>query len=370
VNIGQLPNIDSGGGHRTLIEQLFKTLRDLRVVINAPRWGSLVPGQRNRIDAEVDLIIAGTEVTLFIEAKSAAYPRDVHQYLSQLRFANRHSPQSSDTNRIPLIVANSISQGAKQLLRDEHVGYYDSGGSLYLPAQGAYIDIDKPPPKTLSKSIKSLFSGRRTQVLQTLLLHPSQWFGGTQLADAAMVSPATVSEVLSELERFDWVESRGQGPSKQRRLKEPATLLDFWVQQLVALPLPKLHRFYVPALNGEDLLQSLARGFAKREVPYAVSYETAAQAYAPYLSEVSQVRCRLIRGPDVAAALADLGARPVNDGMNLAIIDAKTTCELIYRQHINGAWIANPIQVYLDLLRGNGRAKEMAEHLRQAKLQF
>jgi hypothetical protein len=32
--------------------------------------------------------------------------------------------------------------------------------------------------------------------------------------------------------------------------------------------------------------------------------------------------------------------------------------------------LASPIQVYLDLLRGEGRAKEMADHLRQEQIGF
>ena len=62
------------------------------------------------------------------------------------------------------LVAQSISPGAKELLRDERVGYYDSGGSLFLPAANIYVYVDKPPPKSLSRSIRSVFSGRRAQV--------------------------------------------------------------------------------------------------------------------------------------------------------------------------------------------------------------
>src|SRR5690606_33343139 len=106
------------------------------------------------------------------------------------------------------LVAESLSPGAKELLRSEGVGYYDSGGSLYLPAPGAYIYIDKPPPKTLTKSVRTLFAGRRAQVLHALLVQHARWFGVTELAQQAMVSPATASQVLSELERFDWLEIR------------------------------------------------------------------------------------------------------------------------------------------------------------------
>ncbi|WP_435370115.1 hypothetical protein, partial [Acinetobacter baumannii] len=83
----------------------------------------------------------------------------------------------------------SISPGAKELLRSERMGYYDSGGSLYLPASGAYLYVDRPPPKALTKSVRTLFTGRRAQVLHALLVQHQNWFGVTELAQQAMVSP-------------------------------------------------------------------------------------------------------------------------------------------------------------------------------------
>src|SRR5260370_22536176 len=142
-------------------------------------------------------------------------------------------------------IAESISPGAKDMLRTERMGYYDSGGSLFLPAHGAYLYIERPPPKTLAKSVRSLFSGRRAQVLHAWLVRHQDWFGVKELAEQAQVSPATASQVLTELERFDWLATRGQGPSKERHLKEPGAMLDAWVKQLASIRAPALRRYYV-----------------------------------------------------------------------------------------------------------------------------
>jgi len=84
--------------------------------------------------------------------------------------------------------------------------------------------------------------------------------------------------------------------------------------------------------------------------------------YAPFLSAISQIRCRLTSGAAVDAALSDLDldARVVKEGANFAVIEASTSGELFFREHLAGVWLASPIQVYLDLLRGEGRAKEMS----------
>ena len=68
--------------------------------------------------------------------------------------------------------------------------------------------------------------------------------------------------------------------------------------------------------------------------------------------------------------IADLGARVVNDGANFAVIEAKSSGELLFREKIDGLWLASPIHIYLDLLRGEGRATEMAEHFRKERIGF
>jgi hypothetical protein len=66
--------------------------------------------------------------------------------------------------------------------------------------------------------------------------------------------------------------------------------------------------------------------------------------------------------PAVGAALSELDARIVTEGASFAVIEANSTGELLFREHIAGAWLASPVRGYLDLLRSEG-AKEMAEHL-------
>jgi hypothetical protein len=364
--------LESHPTERQLIEQLLETLRTLPEIHAELDHREPVGLAGDRaIDAQVDVHVAGRSFTLLIEAKKAVYPRDVREVLWQFKEFTRIRPVGQgDDETVSFLVAESISPGAKELLRAERVGYYDSGGSLYLPANGAYIYIDKPPPKTLSKSMRSLFSGRRAQVLHGLLVHHQDWFGVKELAEQALVSPATASQVLTELERFDWLVSRGQGPGKQRHLREPAALLDTWVKQLVSIRPPALRRYYVPSTKVDNLLEHIGQVFATHDVEYAISHEAAAQRYAPFLSSVSQVRCRVLVGSGADAAIGELGARVVNEGANLAIIEAKSPGELLFRERVGGIWLASPIQVYLDLLRGEGRAKEMAEHLRKERIGF
>lgn len=123
-------------------------------------------------------------------------------------------------------------------------------------------------------------------------------------------------------------------------------MLDAWARQLAASPAPVLRRHYVPGLKSEALLQRLGQVFDVHQAAYAVSYEAAAQRYAG----ISQVRTRLLPGVGADAALTDLDMRVVTEGANLVVVETKTAAEL--------------------LLRGEGRAKEMAEHLRRERIGF
>jgi len=356
---------------RVLIDQFLTALRSLpEVRAELGRPGSADRPIESEHDAQLALDVAGKSIHALIELRKAVYPRDVRQVVWRIReLAHSRPAREGDDDALAVLVAESISPGAKELLRAERVGYYDSGGSLYLPARGAYLYIDKPPPKSLSRPMRSLFSGRRAQVLHGLLVRHQDWIGVKELAEQTLVSPATASQVLSEMERYDWMESRGQGPSKQRHLREPAALLDAWVKQLNSIRPPTLRRYFVPSKNTDSLLERVGHLFASHGVEYAVSFEAAAQRYAPFLSSISQVRSLLLAGSAADAAIAELGARVVNEGANLAIIEASSG-DLQFRERVGGVWLASPIQVYLDLLRGEGRAKEMADHLRRERIGF
>lgn len=352
---------------RQLIQEFLENLEELPDVhAKLHREQSKIGSMR--LDAELDLEVAGTSLRLLVEAKRSAYPRDLHQVIWQLRRAREE--HKSQKELVLMLVAEYLSPGAKQLLKAEHIGYYESGGSLYLPAPGAYFYIDKPPAKAFERSVRSLFSGRRAQVLHALLIHHESWFGVHELAQLAKVSPATVSEVLSELERSEWLTSRGKGPQKERYLSEASTLLDAWAAQVKTSALPRLARYYVPGLKADGLLSRIGKEFGNSNIEYSVSYEAAAQRYAPFLTSVAQVRMRLLKAPESQAAISELGAKSVTEGSNLSIIDAESQGDFLFRERVNGVWLASPVQVYLDLLQGEGRSVEMAEHLRKEKICF
>ena len=359
---------------KQLIDQLLEALRGLpgaRVHIHEEPLRKSTAASHWRHDIRLDLGLGGRTVTVLVEIKKSLYPRDVRELLWQFRTANYvWSDVPEEQQTILLLLAESVSPGARDLLESEHVGYCDSGGSLYVPAEGMFVYIERPPSKPVSKSNLSLFSGRRAQVLHALLIHHGEWFGVKSIAEKAHVSSATASQVLMQLEKHEWAIPRGRGPRKKRSLVQPTALLDAWVKQRALMRDPPMQRFFVPEVRAEELVHKLSRVFEAHSADYAITHEAAAQRYAPFLSSISRVRCRLLSGPAARLTLHEFGARPVNEGANLVVIRARSAGDFLFRQRLNGIWLASPIQVYLDLIHSEGRAQELADHMRRERIGF
>ena len=354
-----------------MLDRLIADLQSLPEMRAQVEHGSSSQAGDDWPDARVSLVAAGRPVTVLVELRKAVYPRDARELVWRVRdAASRRSTAGLDDDVHAMVVAESISPGARELLASEKVGYYDGGGSLYLPATGAYLFIQKPAIKSESRVIRTLFTGRRAQVLHAMLLHPRDWFGVKDLADQTQVLPSTISPVLAELERQEWVQTRGQGPTKQRQLTAPGALLDAWVQHIAPSARAAPRRYFVPAAAEGSLIERLDRAFEAERAVYALSFEVAAQRYAPFLSTVSQIRARVLDDAATAVALSTLDARPVGEGANLTVVAAKSPGELQFRQRMDGVWLASPVQVYLDLVGAEGRAKELAEHLRKERIGF
>jgi hypothetical protein len=305
------------------------------------------------VDFVVDASINGQQVRLMVQAKNSVFPRDVRAAFWQLKSASRPIGSfNGSVHVIPMIAAGTISDGAKELLQAERIGYWDRSGSLFLASHHLFVLIDKPATKAAQKVDRPLFSGNRSAVIHALLLHPEKWFSTNELAALAVVSPSTASVAFSELQRRDLVAEQGKGPNKTRKLSQPGKLLDEWAKQ-TALRNPRIRRYYVPMVLPEELMMRINHVCKKHSTAYVISHEWAAQLYSPFLSNISQVK-----------------AREVEEGSNLGVIESDSIRDMLFGQEIRGVQVQSPILAYLDLLDGEGRSKELAEHLRHERIRF
>jgi hypothetical protein len=354
---------------RSLQGDLLAILRQLPNVSSV--YEEALESQDYGVDFIVNASVAGKPVRLMVQTKSELFPRDVRAAFWNLKSASaRPLPGAGDVPVIPMIAAGIISDGAKELLQSEHIGYLDSAGSLFLPNDNLYILIDKPSAKVARKIDRPLFSGNRSAVIHALLMNPQQWFSTTVLAKLVSISASTVSVVFAELEKRDLVTAQGKGPNKTRRLADPSALLDEWAKQIELSARPEVRRYYVPRIKSEDLMKAIDQVCRRLSTAYVITHEWAAQLYSPFLSNIPQVKCRIYPNAPPSTVASELGAREVDEGSNLAIIESNSMRDFLFEQEIRGLHVESPILAYLDLLGGEGRAKELADHLRVERIGF
>jgi hypothetical protein len=322
-------------------------------------------------DALIEARFGGVPMQLWVEVKADVFPRDAREQLGRWR---RSEDAASEENprRHFLVAAHSVSPGARELLASEGVGYFERGGSLCLPFTGAYTLIDKPAERRQVKDF-DLFTEARTPVLQAVLLKPELAYTVHDLAGNTGSSSATVSKLMTQLEREDWVTAEGSGPFKRRKLAKPGAVLDAWVAAETArLPHRRVRRFFVGGRKATDLPQVVSEAVSMEYLSGTPAYhftaEAAAHHHAPFLTTWSVTTLRAL--PHMAEQIrADLQAEEVQQGYNLLVVEDGLSA-LRFSEPFGRIVVASPVQTYVDLMCSAGRAPDAAKHLREQILRF
>lgn len=314
--------------------------------------------------------------TLAVVAKRNVFPRDLFRPIFRLT-ASIHLERNRKL--VPVFIAGALSTGAREVLRQHEIGYADLGGTLRLKLEFRdkdsnlmlehEVDRERPPPKEGERRIGSPFAGRRSQVVVALLHNPNTWLKVMDLSKQAQVSPGVVSQTLQVLERENLIEVRGQGPLKERRLTQPAKLLDLWAEA------PRLHpyevsRWYCWTTNFDALLQSLSAKLDEAKIDYAVTREAAANLLVQHLSSVNQVHIAVPQSEPIHVVAEWLGLKSAQEGDNVVLLQAKSQTPFLYSEMKDGIRLANLPQLYVDLRHAPGRAKELAAELRQRQMGY
>lgn len=315
----------------------------------------------HRLDLTLRLAVGDVFADVAVQTLRHAYPRDIREAIWKL---DEYRLAPGNGNIVPLIAAESLSPGARDLLRKRGVGYFERNGNLHLRWRTWVIDIVRPEPEGSRRYGFSLFSDSREKVVHALLIHRRQWLTGTELAHLSQTSPYTCSVVMQELERREWCEPSGAGRTLKRRLTEPRQLLDAWAEYRSRRSDPR-SRWYLFEPSPDRLLAQLAAGIQQAgvDMEWAFSGTAAANVYAPLLTRTDTAD--IIVPPGQAATLAKaLGLKPAEKGANVALVEREGASLLFRHKHPEyPAWLASPFMLYLDLLDGLGRNAELAKHV-------
>jgi hypothetical protein len=100
---------------------------------------------------------------------------------------------------VPVVVADRITEAARNELRDAGWGWLDLRGHLRLVGEGVFIDTDVAPLRYRPQRRDALSGAAGLEVACSLLLDPDKRYGVREFARLLGRAPSTMSEVLGAL---------------------------------------------------------------------------------------------------------------------------------------------------------------------------
>jgi DNA-binding MarR family transcriptional regulator len=304
-------------------------------------------------------------VDLLIQVKLAGYPRDLER-ISQVIKEKLQVTKNKES--VPVIISRSVSPGSRKLLQEQGVGYFDAGGSLYIPYSDGVFYIDRAAPQT-ERSLQNLYEGRSAQVLQVLLAEPEREWHVNELAELAEVSPYTVHQVFTRLEKENLIKRQGKGPDCIRILEKPGELLDSWAENY-SLKNYEFRNYYKWSPTMDKLRKEIINTLEENEIDYALTLSSGAEIVAPFATGSERLYFIVQNSGKIDEIVEHAGLETVEDGATVTFLVTSVRTPFLNRRKIDDQWVADDIQLYLDLSKWRARGKEQAEHLRRERLKF
>lgn len=314
----------------------------------------------------------GDGIEVAVDVLRKAYPRDVRVSMQKL-LSYEASLQGSGSKPVLCVLADYMSPGSRELLKQAGISYCDSRGSMYFHHPKCFIEKDPGPKPRQSRRAFQIFTGAREQVIHALLIHSQRarnpdeaYISGTELAALAQTSPYTVSLTMQELEREELVKTLGKGPYQRRRLLNASALLDAWAASWVSRREAMTHWYaYTPTSNPIDMVMDAFNG----RHGWAITGAAAANLAAPYLTSVDRVQVIVPPGASLPWS-QELNCKPTNKGANIVMLEREGASVMFSNSYRNqtGSLLSSHFIQYLDLLDGYGRNKELAEVFRRQVL--
>jgi len=320
------------------------------------------PAEGSRADALIRF--EGQRRSVIVEVKRRLDVVTAHAVLSQVAEGQRDRC---------LVVAETTTAGARDLLEARGIGYIDAAGnaSIRMPGllvrTGAFTASAVIVPKSRPSIVR--LSGKTGLVAQALLLGGEREWTITDLANQAGVSAGLTHRVLGRLETISLVTAEGRGPAKVRRLVAPAALLDLWADEDAE---PKAARLptYMLSRGGAPAPDLVSRHLSKAGFAHAITGVAAAGHWAPALTATTITQVRVTATAAAEDVLGALNARAVSEGANLLVVQGADDSELRLARQVNGTWFAAATRIYLDALRDPRRGREQAVAFRSAVIGF
>ena len=332
-------------------EVLLKMLRDIAFV-----QIENVQDQQLLLDRMADAVIRiktpdGPKI-LIVEVKSNGQPRFARKAADQLAQYTSQIPGSYG-----IFMAPFISEDSQAMLYERNIGYMDLSGNGKISFWPVYIKtVADRNPYVQRRELRSLYSQRSTKtlmILRVLLNAPGKAWRTEDLALESDSSLGQVSNVKKKLEDREWIQSVKGGI----RLSEPEKLLTEWAENY--RPGFNEYRDFYSMDSVQAIENSLVQYCSDNAIKFALTEFSGGARYAPAVRY--QRVSAYIENDFINTIAQELSWKEVKTGANIRLYIPIDDGYFYGKRWIDGAEIASPVQVFLDLKNLRGRGEEAAE---------
>lgn len=296
---------------------------------------------------------------VLVEVKNNAQLRDARHCVYQLL----HYAKTFHEQTYPVFISQYLPTSVRTFCIENGVGYLDFSGNCRIVFDDVFIEREVPSSETPErKRLKSLFSPKSSRVIRRLLQDPRYPWRSQQLAEAASVSPATVSLIKDKLLGEEYAARQGEAFI----ITKPENLLLDWARQYDS------HRHKQIECYGSNELDELENLFIKycerHSIDYAFTMFSGARRVAPFTRGVQRAYAYVASSNNLLELASALKLKPVDSGGNFRLMTPDDDDLLFGKQNIARSCIVSDIQLYLDLAGHRGRGEENAEFLLEQKI--
>lgn len=328
-----------------------EALRRILATIPGARIEVVDQPAHHRCDFEVHVIASTGSRTLLCEAKSRAWPNELHAIAHRL---NSSLDAGVPGRTVPVFIAPYVSKQAAETCLELGLSWADLAGNCELRIDGAFIKVQgEPNPFRKGRGTASLYTPKSANVVHALLLDRHRAWTTEDLAQAANVSLGQVASVKKLLEVNNWI----RASYGKTELLEPAKLLDDWSQHFK--PKRKTLRFFTL-----DSPREFESRVASTLSEYAFTEFSAAERFAPYTRH-QRVAFYVPHWNDELTRALEL--KQGDGASNVTVYEVSGP--LLFAETLASARCASPIQTYLDLKTLAGRGQDAASHLLESVIQ-
>lgn len=275
----------------------------------------------------------------------------------------RLPPSPPRVTLIPLILTPRLTRNTLRVCRELKLCVLDQQGNAYIRLPGVYIErfVESPMPAR-PRVVGTVFTARASRLARAFLARPNQAWVQAELGRATGLTPGYVSVLVKDMLAQNYIRRQGAA----LLLAEPDRLLDDW---LAHYRFDRHHkRQFALAVNGyEQGLRKVAAALGVAGTIFAWTGWSGAFLRAPYGTTPTYMA--------YVKTMPDVGALKVifpveQDGNVILCVPHDAGVFQFTSDAGRHGPVVSDAQLYLDLVKMPGRAKEQAEHLREKCLRY